>query len=144
MDEGLRIPGYGTGIYYVYTASEAKELIENCDSLMPLLEATFRERITDEWLGRLREQGVPAAPIQRVDQVRADPQVKHREMVVGLRHPTLGTLPTLGTPIKVDGEMGLEVAPPPALGQHTDEVLSALLGYPPARIAALRAAGGIA
>jgi crotonobetainyl-CoA:carnitine CoA-transferase CaiB-like acyl-CoA transferase len=121
-----------------------RERVANRGVLIPLIEAAFRERSTDDWLGRLREHGEPAAPIQRVDQVLADPQVKQREMVVGLRHPTLGTLPTLGTPIKVDGEMGLEVAPPPAPGQHTDEVLSALLGYPPARIAALRAAGGIA
>jgi hypothetical protein len=41
QDEGLRIPGSGAGIYWVYTASEAKSLIENCDSLMPLIEATI-------------------------------------------------------------------------------------------------------
>lgn len=41
LDEGLRIPGSGTGLYYVYTASEAKYLVENCDSLMPLIEATY-------------------------------------------------------------------------------------------------------
>ncbi len=120
-----------------------RERVANRRALMPLIEATFRERTTEEWLGRLRDEGVPAAPIQRVDQVLTDPQVKQREMVVTLEHPTLGTVPTLGTPIKIDGAMGLEVAPPPALGQHTDEVLSALLGYSPARIAALRAAGGI-
>lgn len=41
LDEGLRIPGQGQGIYFVYTASEAKDLIENCDALMPLIEATI-------------------------------------------------------------------------------------------------------
>jgi hypothetical protein len=41
MDEGLRIPGQGSGIYYVYTASEAKQLLENCESLMPLITATY-------------------------------------------------------------------------------------------------------
>ena len=41
LDEGLRIPGSGQGIYWVYTASEAKDLIENCDALMPLIEATM-------------------------------------------------------------------------------------------------------
>lgn len=40
-DEGLRIPGVGTGIYFVYTASEANQLLENCDSLMPLIKATI-------------------------------------------------------------------------------------------------------
>ena len=121
-----------------------RERVANRAALMPLIEAAFRERTTDDWLERLREQGVPAAPIQSVDQVLADPQVKQRQMVVDVRHPTLGTLPTLGTPIKVDGEMGLDVVASPALGQHTDEVLRSLLGYPPARIAALRDEGGIA
>ena len=40
-DEGLRIPGSGAGIYYVYTASEANALLEKCESLMPLIEATL-------------------------------------------------------------------------------------------------------
>jgi hypothetical protein len=40
-DEGLRIPGSGKGIYYVYTASEATELLERCDELVPLIEATL-------------------------------------------------------------------------------------------------------
>jgi crotonobetainyl-CoA:carnitine CoA-transferase CaiB-like acyl-CoA transferase len=121
-----------------------RERVANRAALMPLIEMAFRERTTDVWLERLREHGVPAAPIQTVDQVLADPQVKQRQMVVEVRHPTLGTLPTLGTPIKVDGEMGLDVVASPRLGQHTDEVLSSLLGYPLARIAALREAGGIA
>ena len=40
-DEGLRIPGSGAGIYYVYTASEANALLEKCESLVPLIEATL-------------------------------------------------------------------------------------------------------
>jgi crotonobetainyl-CoA:carnitine CoA-transferase CaiB-like acyl-CoA transferase len=120
-----------------------RDRVAHRDALMPLIEAAFRERTTEDWLGRLREHGVPVAPILAVDQVLADPQVKQREMVVTVEHPTLGVLPTLGTPIKVDGAMGLDVAPSPALGQHTDEILTSLLGYPPARIAALRDSGGI-
>ena len=61
-----------------------------------------------------------------------------------MAHPRHGTLPTLGTPIKVDGAMGLEVAPPPALGEHTAGVLTELLKYGGERIAALRARGAIA
>jgi formyl-CoA transferase/CoA:oxalate CoA-transferase len=121
-----------------------RDRVANRDTLMPLVEAAFRERTTDDWLERLRGDGVPAAPILAVDQVLADPQVKQREMVVTVEHPTLGALPTLGTPIKVDGALGLDVVPSPALGQHTDDVLTSLLGYPPARIAALRDSGGIA
>jgi glutaryl-CoA transferase len=113
-------------------------------ALMPLLDAAFATRPTEEWLERLRKEGVPAAPILAIDQVLADPQVQYRQMVVEVRHPVLGPLPTLGTPIKVDDARGLDVRPSPALGEHTDEVLTTLLGYPRARIAALRQSGGVA
>jgi crotonobetainyl-CoA:carnitine CoA-transferase CaiB-like acyl-CoA transferase len=108
--------------------------------LVPLLEPIFAERPTAEWLRRLQGAGVPAAPIQRVDQVLDDPQVRLREMVVDLPHPRLGVVKTLGTPIKPGGPP-FRPAPPPALGEHTDAILGGLLGYPAARIEALRQRG---
>ncbi len=114
------------------------------DELTALIAACFAEDTTDAWLARLQAEGVPAAPIQTIDRVLVDSQVKHREMVTVMDHPVHGPLPTLGTPIKVDGALGLHVVPPPRLGQHTDDVLGRLLGYPPDRIAALRRAGAIA
>jgi crotonobetainyl-CoA:carnitine CoA-transferase CaiB-like acyl-CoA transferase len=111
------------------------------DVLMPLVEAIFASRTTDEWLARLQAEGVPATPILTVDRVLSDPQILQRQMVVKLPHPRHGAIPTLGTPVKVDGRMGLDVAPPPALGEHTDAVLRDLLKYPPERIAGLRGTG---
>ncbi len=118
-----------------------RDRVRHRDALIPLVEALFATRTTAEWLTRLQAEGVPATPIQGVDRVLADPQVKQREMVVDLRHPVHGALPTLGTPIKVDGARGLDVAPPPTLGEHTDAVLADILGYPTDRVAALRASG---
>jgi len=113
-------------------------------ALESLIAARFAEDTTDNWLVRLHAEGVPAAPINTIDRVLSDPQVKHREMVVQMDHPRHGSLPTLGTPIKMDGALGLQVTPPPRLGQHTDELLGGLLGYPPDRIAALRRSRAIA
>jgi len=118
-----------------------RDRVVNRETLVPLVEAEFRTRTTAEWLKRLRSESVPAAPIQSVDRVLEDLQVRQRGMVVDMDHPVHGRLPTLGTPVKVDGAMGLTVSPPPALGQHTDEVLAGLLEYPAARIAELRSAG---
>jgi crotonobetainyl-CoA:carnitine CoA-transferase CaiB-like acyl-CoA transferase len=112
-------------------------------ALMPLIEAAFASRTTEEWLARLSAEDVPAAPIQSMDRVLADPQLRLRQMVVEMRHPRHGTIPTLGTPVKVDGRMELEVAPPPALGEHTEGVLRELLKYPTERIAELRRMGVI-
>ena len=109
--------------------------------LLPLVEGAFVERTTEEWLARLREQAVPAAPILAVDQVLADPQVHHRGMVTQLQHGQLGPLPTLGSPIKIDGADKLDLTPPPGLGEHTETTLQTLLGYSAARIAELRRGG---
>jgi crotonobetainyl-CoA:carnitine CoA-transferase CaiB-like acyl-CoA transferase len=64
-------------------------------------------------------------------------------MVVDLEHPRHGTLPTLGTPIKVDGALEAPPAPPARLGEHTEPVLRDLLKYPAERIEALRREGVI-
>jgi len=112
--------------------------VANRAHLVPLLEERFRTRSAAEWLERLQREGVPAAPINRLDQVLTDPQVLLRQMVVTMDHPRHGALPMLGTPVKVDGSLGLEVEPAPSLGQHTGEVLRGLLGYPDERLAALR------
>jgi glutaryl-CoA transferase len=110
------------------------------DELVRELEAIFPARTTSEWLRHLQAEGVPAAPILTVDRVLADPQVGHRAMVVEMAHPVHGSVPTLGTPVKVDGAMRLEPEPPARLGQHTDEVLRGLCGYAEDRIAKLREA----
>ena len=118
--------------------------VENKAALVPLLEAAFPSRTVDQWLDALRREGVPAAPINAIDQVLDDPQVRHRQMVVETRHPVLGALPTIGTPIKLDGAMGLEARPAPGLGEHTDEVLTTLAGYSKERLAGLRRERAIA
>jgi crotonobetainyl-CoA:carnitine CoA-transferase CaiB-like acyl-CoA transferase len=121
-----------------------RDRVANRDALMPLVERVFAERSTAEWLARLQSADVPAAPIQSVDRVLADPQVRHRRMVVELEHPAHGPLPTLGTPIKVDGALDLVVTAAPRLGQHTDEILTGLLKYSGECVAALRQQGVIA
>ena len=115
--------------------------VERRGELVPILEAIFPAAATAEWLDRLQREGVPAAPINAVDQVLSDPQVRLRDMVVELEHPRLGRVRTLGTPIKGADDAPFRPAPPPGLGEHTDAVLRELLGYAPERMASLRARG---
>ncbi len=119
--------------------SNAKRVQRRAE-LVPQLETFFPERATAEWLARLHAEGVPAAPINRVDEVLADPQVRQREMVVEMAHPTLGAVETLGTPVKADA-LPFRPAPPPALGEHTDALLGGLLGYSAERLRAFRDGG---
>lgn len=114
----------------------------NREALNALLAETFLTQPTAVWISRLEQAGVPASPIQRIDQVLEDPQVLARGMRVTVQHPTIGPLELLGPPIKEAGVPG-SVAPPPLLGQHTEQLLGDLLAYPAEKIAALRRAGAI-
>ncbi|SDV46992.1 CaiB/BaiF CoA transferase family protein [Chitinasiproducens palmae] len=87
--------------------------------------------------------GVPAGPINNVAEVLADPHVRARGMVSEFDHPSVGTFGALPLPFKFDGFANPEVARPPLLGEHTDQVLRERLGYDEQRIAALRHEGAI-
>ena len=108
------------------------------EELVPGLEAVFAARTTAEWLAALQKEGVPVAPINTVDAVVSDPQVRLRDMVVDLHHPTLGALSTLGAPVKEQGAPPFRPVAPPGLGEHTGQILRELLGYSVERIEALR------
>jgi crotonobetainyl-CoA:carnitine CoA-transferase CaiB-like acyl-CoA transferase len=115
-----------------------RDRVAHRETLVPLIEAVFLTRSTEEWLERLRAHDVPATPILGVDQVLSDPQVRERGMVAEIGHPRHGAVPTLGSPIKVDGAMQMQPQPPPGLGEHTEAVLRQLLKYGDERIADLR------
>jgi len=115
---------------------------ENRDELLPVLAARFAERTTAEWLGVLRGR-VPCAPVNSLREALQDEQVLARGLIVESEHPVYGRIRQVGSPIHTEGAVTAP-APGPALGQHTDDVLGRVLGYPPARIAELRAAGAVA
>jgi crotonobetainyl-CoA:carnitine CoA-transferase CaiB-like acyl-CoA transferase len=110
--------------------------------LLPLLDAIFRTRPAEAWLEALRAAGVPCGPISTVDQIVRDPQVREREMLVEIDHPSAGRITVPGLPVKCSGTPGLIRRPPPRLGEHTVEVLGEL-GIPAAEIPRLRREGVI-
>ncbi|MBM3128648.1 MAG: CoA transferase [Chloroflexi bacterium] len=111
----------------------------NKTQLVPLLSAAFLTRTTDEWQTRLDAESVPWGPINKIDRVLSDPQILARQMKIELDHPTIGKLPMLGNPVKVQGVAEPRV-PPPLRGQHTAHVLAELLRYSPEQIAELEKA----
>jgi len=104
-----------------------------------LLEPRFAARTTREWLARL-SGSVPCAPVNTMQEALDDEQVRQRQMILEVAHPRFGVLREVASPIKTAGAIA-SPAPAPALGEHTNRLLSELLHYPPERIAALRAAG---
>jgi crotonobetainyl-CoA:carnitine CoA-transferase CaiB-like acyl-CoA transferase len=91
----------------------------------------------------LVKAAIPCGPVNDMQSMFADPQVRHRNMISETPHPTIGTLRLTGVPIKYSETPGEVRLPPPLLGQHTDEILSSVLGYTPERIAALRRDGAV-
>lgn len=115
--------------------------VENRDVLLPLVAEAMAEKSCDEWMELLLEAAIPCGPVNNMQSLFADPQVRHRGMIAEVPHPTIGTLRLTGVPIKYGSTPGEVRLPPPLLGQHTDEILSSVLGYPPERIASLRREG---
>jgi crotonobetainyl-CoA:carnitine CoA-transferase CaiB-like acyl-CoA transferase len=106
------------------------------------LEAVLEEAIgghdREPLLKLLEEAGVPATPVNTVDQVMNDPQTAARQLIERVVHPRLGEIPVVGTPLKFSAMRPGVRRPAPLQGEHTDEVL-AEHGYSAGEIAALRA-----
>jgi len=117
--------------------------VEHRDELLPLVADAMAARTSVEWVEVLDAAGVPVGPIQTVDEVVTDPQVLARGMIGEVKHPTAGTVRTIGCPVRLTATPPQVRTAPPLLGQHTDDVL-AELGVDQERLAALRASGAVA
>jgi crotonobetainyl-CoA:carnitine CoA-transferase CaiB-like acyl-CoA transferase len=109
----------------------------NKEILVPILVETFATRTIDDWGARLDAEAVPWGPVNTVDRTFKDPQILARQMKIEVEHPTIGKLPMLGNPVKVEG-IAENYAPPPLRGQHTEQVLSEWLDYSAEKIAQLK------
>ncbi|QGP91625.1 Acetyl-CoA:oxalate CoA-transferase [Neomoorella glycerini] len=96
---------------------------ENIAELEPILFEVFRQKTTAEWIEIIETAGIPCGPINTVDKVVNDPQVRAREMVVEIDHPVAGKQLIHGVPVKLSDTPGRVRQPAPVLGQHTREVL---------------------
>jgi formyl-CoA transferase len=117
--------------------------VRNRDRLVPLIAEVVRARTQKDWLDALEPLAVPCGPINRLDQVFADPQVVARGMKRDLPHPRGGTVPQVVAPLRFSATpLGYD-APPPLLGEHTAAVLGEALGFDAGTIADLAARGVI-
>jgi crotonobetainyl-CoA:carnitine CoA-transferase CaiB-like acyl-CoA transferase len=113
------------------------------DGRRPLVEKWCAERTVEDICATLLEAGVPVAPVRTVPEVAQDRHLWEREMLVKMDDPVAGEMYVPGLTIKLSATPG-RLGPVPTPGQHTDEVLSGVLGYDPPAIDVLRRAGAVA
>ncbi|MDI3308552.1 MAG: CaiB/BaiF CoA-transferase family protein [Acetobacteraceae bacterium] len=118
-----------------------KSRAENRAKTNALLQKALLTDTSENWIARLNKAGVPSGPVYSMDQVFADPQVKHLGLAWTVQHPTLGPIDLVRSPMNLVG-----VEPPrrptPERGEHTAEVL-AEFGVSPEELERLRAAGAV-
>jgi CoA:oxalate CoA-transferase len=110
----------------------------NHAALEPLLAQHFAAQPRAYWLDRLEQANVPCAPIANVAEVTRNPHLRDRQMILRANHPSFANLLVPGSPLKTAGVASTPDTRAPRLGEHTDQVLSDLLGYASEKIAELR------
>ena len=115
--------------------------VENRDALLAVLDRMFRARSQREWVELLNRIGVPCSPVQDIRQVFDSPQVREREMLREIDHPTAGKVRMAGLPVKFSETPAAIRLAPPLLGEHNDRVLEDWLGLDEADAAELRGRG---
>ena len=110
--------------------------VANRDEMVRLVSAAIRTKAAADWLEQLEAAGIPAGPINRITQALGDTQAQHRGMV-----RTIAGTRLVGSPVRMEGERADSELPPPALGEHTDEIVERLIDS--AELERLRNAGVI-
>jgi len=116
------------------------ERVAHRKTLIGLLKPVFLKRSLGQWIATLEEANVPCGPINRIDQVFADPQAIARGLTVAMQHAA-GPMNLVASPLRLSGTPPEYRLAPPVLGQHTDEILKDVLAIQPSEIARLRDAG---
>jgi crotonobetainyl-CoA:carnitine CoA-transferase CaiB-like acyl-CoA transferase len=123
-----------------YANSKARS--ENRKALNEEIGTYTQRKSSAEWIDIMNQAGVPCGPIYSIDQVFADPQVKHLGIAQSVRKRDKSTMQVVGQPFTMSRTKSKIAAPPPDMGQHTDEVLKEF-GFSAKEIAALHKAKAV-
>jgi crotonobetainyl-CoA:carnitine CoA-transferase CaiB-like acyl-CoA transferase len=118
-----------------------KNRVINREALIERLCEVTRVRPTAHWIAALESAGVPCGPINSIDAVFADPQVRARAMQVEMPHPTSGSVSLVANPLRLSATPVTYRTAPPTLGEQTRDVLTERLGMSTEQIDRLTATG---
>lgn len=114
--------------------------VRNREALVPLIAGVMQRRGRAAWLAALEAAGIPCSPVNGIDEVFADPQVRARGLQVNIDHPEQDALPMVASPLRLSATPVRYRRAPPMLGQHTEDVLRES-GWSAQEIDELRAQG---
>ncbi|MGI4814440.1 MAG: CaiB/BaiF CoA transferase family protein [Janthinobacterium lividum] len=117
--------------------------VNNSEKLLPILRDIFKTETRETWLARLRAAGVPVAPIATIEEAVTSAEAAERGLISQIPHPTVGAVPNIASPIRLSETPVVDPRAAPLLGQHTDELLSQVMGYDAEQIAALERSGAL-
>jgi succinate---hydroxymethylglutarate CoA-transferase len=137
--DGVGMPEWKTDPKYSVNAQR----VANRDELERKIEAITSQRTTQEWLNIFEGKGMPYAAVNDVQGTLNHEHTQARNMVVEMEHDQCGPIKMVNTPVKYSESEPRIRSPPPTLGQHTDEVLSGLLGLEEDAIVGLKAKGAV-
>jgi crotonobetainyl-CoA:carnitine CoA-transferase CaiB-like acyl-CoA transferase len=104
--------------------------VEHRRTLIPMLRQLTVQRSTHDWIVLLEQANVPCGPINDLERVFADPQVRARGLRVELPHPLAGSVPCVASPLRLSKTPVQYRHAPPMLGADTRDVLDRLAGEP--------------
>ncbi len=119
---------------------DMKARYQHKQELLDIVSPIIAEKTVAEWMELIVEAGIPCGPVNTVAEALQDPQVLDRDMVVEMEHPLGGKIKVPGNPLKMS-DTPPQYKPPPARGQHSEEILKGLLGYEQNKIEELRSDG---
>jgi crotonobetainyl-CoA:carnitine CoA-transferase CaiB-like acyl-CoA transferase len=131
-----------TDLLHDSRGADRRSRTEHHYELLAILREEFRKKPRTHWLAALDAENLPNAPINTIQEVFEDPQIKHMGIPKKIHHPRMGTSNLVGSPINLSGTPPHFFRPAPLLGENTDEIL-ARFGYDAKAIADLRAEGVI-
>jgi crotonobetainyl-CoA:carnitine CoA-transferase CaiB-like acyl-CoA transferase len=113
----------------------------NKEKLRSIIAGVFASNSLEYWMTKMKKANIPVGHLRTVEEGFNAPEVRGRDRLSQIPHPTAGVVPNIETPLHMSLTPTIDPVAAPLLGQHTKEVLQKTLGYDERRIAGLAEAG---